>query len=348
MKLQKRWVWYGGGLVFYLLVIASIVQFEARADGNIKSFGDGLWYAIVTLSTVGYGDYYPVTTPGRLLGLSLIIGSISILGVLVAEITGYVNSYLQKQKLGMLGTKFTNHFVIIGWDEFARYVVDQLVQVGTPVAVICDKQDTLELLQSRYSKEQVFVLFADYGDYGKFEKAGLARASKVWINNGADAEKLIMAVNLRKHYQNIELAMALDAPDLKDTFKAAGVTYIISKNEITGRLMASYLFEPDVALYSEDLLHVSRNDSEYDIQQYRVTAVNPFAGEDYSMAFYELKKRYNAILMGLSRPAAAGGREILKNPEDKVVIEPGNYLLLMSDGKAKKALQEDFGVKEGV
>lgn len=348
MQLKKRVALYGGGLVFYLLIIFSIVHYEAGGEGNIKNFGDGLWYAIVTLSTVGYGDYFPVTLPGRLLGLTLIMGSISILGLVVAELTGYVNDYLKKQKLGMLGTKFTNHFVIIGWDDFASYVVDQLVAVGTPVAVICNKQETLELLHSKYQNNQVFVLFADYGDYAKFEKAGLQKASKVWINHGPDADKLIMAVNLRKHYRDIELAMALEAPDLKDTFRAAGVTYIISKNEITARLMASYLFEPDIALYSEDLMNVSRSDAEYDMQQYRVTKANPFAGKDYNEAFFEIKKRYNAILMGLSRLTEAGEREILKNPAEAVTIRPGNYLLLMSNGQAKKGLQSDFEVAEGV
>ena len=338
---------YTGGVVFYLLVIAGVVHFESEGGGNIKDLGDGLWYAIVTLSTVGYGDYYPVTLGGRILGLTLILGSISILGVLVAELTGYINSYLQKQKLGMLGTKFSNHFVIIGWDDFAGYVVDQLVEVGTQVAVICNSRETLELVQNKYSGKQVFVLFADYGDYEKFEKAGLGRAAKVWINHGPDADKLIMAVNLRKHYRDLELAMALDAPDLKETFKAAGVTYIISKNEITARLMASYLFEPDIALYSEDLLNVSRNDEEYDLQQYRVTEQNPFAGKDYNEAFFEMKKRYNAILVGLSKKDASGQRKLLKNPTESVTIEVGNYLLLMSNGKAKTAMQRDFKVAEG-
>jgi hypothetical protein len=66
------------------------VYFEANApNGNIKTASDGLWYTIVTISTVGYGDRYPTTQPGRLVGSVLILIGVGIFGTF----TGYLANF---------------------------------------------------------------------------------------------------------------------------------------------------------------------------------------------------------------------------------------------------------------
>ena len=60
----------------YVIVIVVLVQIEkGDANANIKSIYDGLWYSVVTLTTVGYGDYYPVTSIGKIIGLIVIFSS---------------------------------------------------------------------------------------------------------------------------------------------------------------------------------------------------------------------------------------------------------------------------------
>ena len=70
-----------------VLCVASIMvlQFESRSpDANIKTGGDALWWAVVTITTVGYGDYYPVTTLGRLTGVSVMFAGVGIIGALAS------------------------------------------------------------------------------------------------------------------------------------------------------------------------------------------------------------------------------------------------------------------------
>ncbi len=63
---------------------------ERGVDGsNIKNFGDGLWWAMTTVTTVGYGDRYPTTTEGRFIAIALMIMGISLMGVITASVAAW-------------------------------------------------------------------------------------------------------------------------------------------------------------------------------------------------------------------------------------------------------------------
>jgi voltage-gated potassium channel len=70
-----------------VLSIASLVilQFESRSeDANIRTGGDAIWWGLVTITTVGYGDFYPVTTLGRLTGVFVMFAGTGIIGALAS------------------------------------------------------------------------------------------------------------------------------------------------------------------------------------------------------------------------------------------------------------------------
>jgi voltage-gated potassium channel len=76
-----------GGLV---IVAAALVSFfERGAGGSIKDFPTALWWAVTTITTVGYGDTYPVTAEGRGVGVLLMLLGITVFGVLTANIAAF-------------------------------------------------------------------------------------------------------------------------------------------------------------------------------------------------------------------------------------------------------------------
>lgn len=85
---------YTGLTVLFVITLGSllVLQFESKNPGaNILTGQEAIWWAIVTVATVGYGDYYPITFNGRLVGIVLIIVGVGMFGVL--------SSYLAKNFL---------------------------------------------------------------------------------------------------------------------------------------------------------------------------------------------------------------------------------------------------------
>ena len=81
-----RFVAAAGALVVFLGAVG-VLDAERTAKGaNIASFGDALWWACTTVTTVGYGDRFPVTVLGRVIGVALMVVGIGLLGVLTAGI----------------------------------------------------------------------------------------------------------------------------------------------------------------------------------------------------------------------------------------------------------------------
>lgn len=96
--LRRRVLVIAGTFVVMFIYTISLAEYQVERDApgaSITSFGDALWWACVTMATVGYGDYYPVTVTGRLLAVVLMIGGIAIVGTASATIVSYLNERTQ-------------------------------------------------------------------------------------------------------------------------------------------------------------------------------------------------------------------------------------------------------------
>ena len=102
MNKKKRFLFVAVNLIVYLVLLGVMVLIERKASGGtIKSLIDAVWYSIVTFSTVGYGDIYPVSLWGKIIGLVFIFVSVGFLGVIIG---GMTNSFRKRFEKGDLGS----------------------------------------------------------------------------------------------------------------------------------------------------------------------------------------------------------------------------------------------------
>ncbi len=87
--------------VTLLVTVGALAVLDAERDAkgaNITSFGDALWWAVTTITTVGYGDTYPVTFEGRIIATTTMLLGIALIGVVTAGIATTAVSHLQRNR----------------------------------------------------------------------------------------------------------------------------------------------------------------------------------------------------------------------------------------------------------
>lgn len=91
--LRSRIAIYGLAATLILIWVAALAELDAErgaAGSNIETFGDSVWWAFVTVTTVGYGDFYPVTGIGRTVAVLLMIGGVAVVGIVTATLASWV------------------------------------------------------------------------------------------------------------------------------------------------------------------------------------------------------------------------------------------------------------------
>lgn len=139
-------------LLCFMLVYGTLgfVYFESPQNPDL-TWQDGLWYSVVTMTTVGYGDFFPKTNPGRLLvGAPLMFIGIGLLGYALSVIATALVTAKSKEMKGMGCFNLEGHLVIINFPGLAK--VERLIMelrhdptVGRDAKVVLIDEDLLEI-----------------------------------------------------------------------------------------------------------------------------------------------------------------------------------------------------------
>ncbi len=332
-----------GILVGFFVIAAGLIQYfeSAHSESSIRTYSQALWYSLVTISTVGYGDYYPVSSGGQFIGSLVIVFSLGFAGFIIGKIQSSVSENIRRKYLGMKGCAFTGHYIVFGWNNNSRIVVHELLKADKRIAVLASTESQLTEIDNVFHKKREFV-FKTFGPFESeeiYERLNMDTAASIILVCDDDTSTLITALNLRKRYPKAQIIAHIANPALKETIATAGVTYVVSSNEIVGRMIASAAFEPDVSRVLEDLLSGTEGEDEYDIQQYKLTPASKLLGKTVLEAEAELHECHAGRLLAVVGIQPDGTRQIDKNPRtDKILVE-GEYLVLIVNGKEAKELK---------
>lgn len=355
-------VWKLFAIFMFVFIVSSLLFYafeylpeEERDEGGYsgpEGLADSFWYGIVTLSTVGYGDKFPVTEEGKIAALFLIIFTFTFLGAMIGTISDALTEARRREELGMDGTKIKNHIVICGWTGIGHVILKELMATKQKVVVITEKKELIPVIRELGNKRELFTVFGDSKDKEVLSRANIAKAKTVVISLAEDTKSLIVSVAVKEMNPSARIIVSILSDELKNTFYSTGITYVTSPTEMTGRLLASAAFEPEVALFVEDITSAT---SGHDLQQYTISKES-FANGMTVKAFHEkMLSSRGPLLVALGKYRRARGKSsespsnwnLMSNPPLDTPIKEKDIIVVLGDDGQNEGLSSSLKSAQG-
>ncbi len=307
LRLAKRFLLVFLFIVFLLFLSAFLAwffEFRGKESSTIRSFWDGIWWAVVTIATVGYGDKFPVTYPGRVVGIILITVGFTTLSVF----TGLIASLFVEDKLkgakGLKQVRTHNHVVICGWnntgDYFLRALIEKQLQ-DTDVCILANEPpEFFERLEAKYPSLPLSFVRGEATQEESLHRAAVEHASQVIIladqslsRSAADDRSIIVANAVHYLSKKEKITVQLINTENRNMLQRIGISNIIIWDDIGGYILANNVFEQDsLSLYC-NLAKAPDNR----IMTYKVS--DGYIGKSFGEYFDHQYKEHGKLIIGL-------------------------------------------------
>ena len=205
---------HGWRLPLVVIVVVFLTSWLAMAlvepaDSEIAAPGNYWWYFVVTAATVGYGDFFPVSTAGHVVGVYVIVGGIVTLTLLFTRLADYLQSVRGKRRRGVVALELTGHVVVLGYvpGRTERMLAELAAEGSTRIALCAWDDDVAE--NPVPEEEAVSFVRGDLAHADVMTRAGVAGARTVVVDGRDDNETLAIAVAVDHANPGVHMVAAL-------------------------------------------------------------------------------------------------------------------------------------------
>ncbi len=290
------------------------------------SFASGIWWSIVTLTTVGYGDISPSTPEGRVLAVLIMFFGIGLLGILSASLASMLISVRIKENKGMATSNVNNHIIICEWNHRAKAVLKELRSdpqtESMPIVLLAD-------IEEKPVDDPLLVFVSGVVNEESLTKANLDQASTIIIlgddgveTTARDAKVVLTTLTVEsmnpRVYSVVELVDKANAQHCQ----RANADEIIVGSELNSHLISCAATDHGISRIITELLS-----SRYGNELYSMPVPEQLIGSNFLDVFITMKTENNTTVFGVQK---GRGGEFTSNPDADYTLCQGDYLLVIS------------------
>ncbi len=307
-----------------ILVVASSAAITFLEPG--MSFLNAVWWSIVTLTTVGYGDISPATPGGRLVAVLIMFFGIGVLGILSATLASILISRKLREHKGMNSFDFEDHIIICEWNHRTRAILRELRadprHEETPVVLIAD-------IDEKPVEDENLFFIRGGADEETLRRANITKARTAIVLGddrletiARDARVVLATLTIEsispETYTVVEL---VDQSNVQHC-KRARADEIIVGSEFSSHLIASSAINHGISRIVSELLSLRQGN---DLRSIRVP--QDMAGSKFIEVFTRMKQESQAIVLGVQKGRTG---EPIANPPVDYVVEEDDRLIIVA------------------
>ncbi len=313
-----------------MLRLAIIMLFATVVAGSLAyhyvegwSLFDSFYMVVITLSTVGYREVFPLTATGKLVTIGVIGFGLALLTLLGASVTrlileGELQAVVGKRRMKRDITSLSSHYIVCGYGRVGRVVCRELAKAKAPFVVV----DSSETMAQRAEGDDFLVCPGDATEEGTLVSAGLHRCKGVILTLPSEADNVYVTL-LAKDLCPQVFVLARAISDQGDRrLKAAGADRVVSPNIIGGYRMAHSVLHPSVTEFI-DIVSGGVEVAELEMQELVVLDRSPLIGKTIGES--DIRQRFGLLVVGKHESDGS----VAFNPAPTETIEAGSTLIVL-------------------
>ena len=311
------------GVILIMVLISATLVSWLEPD---LTFFSAIWWSIVTLTTVGYGDISPATAGGRVIAVLIMFFGIGVLGMLSANLAAILISKRMRENSGMCKTSLSNHIILCEWNHRAKAILAELradpKTNDMPIVLIAD------INEKPLADEQLFFVKGQVNEES-LEKANLTKARTVVVLGDSaleatsrDAKVVLTTLTIESMAPHVHSVVELVDKANEQHCRRANADEIIVGSELSSHLVATAALDHGISRLVSELLSAS-----YGNEFYSTPVPSSLVGQSYLEAMLTLKKEKQATLVGVQK---GRGGEVMANPDIDYQLNHEDYLILIA------------------
>jgi voltage-gated potassium channel len=308
-------------LVFLLLVTLAFGTFSYYYIEHIPLF-DALYMTIITISTVGFSEIYPLSKAGRVVTILVIssgltIGATSIGSLIRIIVEGELGKSLGRHKLNKKIASLHDHYIICGYGRIGSLIAHELHAHAIPFVILENSPELHEQLED----DGYNYLFLDATNEEALLAAGIMRAKGIVTAVKSDADNVFITLTARSLHPTVFILARASEPKVEIKLSRAGATKVLTPYLIGGKRMAEALIRPTVV----DFIDIAMMNSHLGLvmEETRIRQNSPLAGKNLIES--NLRRDFGAIIVAIKKQSG----EMIFNPLPQEKLESGDVLVLL-------------------
>jgi voltage-gated potassium channel len=307
-------------LLFFIVTTAGIALYvlEERINPEVNSLFDAIYWSLVTISTVGYGDIAPVTDAGRTISMLTIISGIAMISFATSVIVSAFSERLSEIKESRIIeqiNKSRSFLIICGYGQMAKMFFRQKKD-HIDDYVILDK-NLKKVEEAR--KDGYNVVQEDASRYETLSKFNVEHSHiTILCLSGSDVENIYITLNAKSISRKIKVIARVNDTNIVSKFKYAGADHLLMPNEVVNTMIRTAITQPTMYKAIHAIL---TGKSLARIDEIHVHEADALVGKSISDLDFKVNK---LLFIGLQRNG-----EFLFNPPSTEIIQNHDIMLLM-------------------
>jgi len=296
---------------------------------------DAIYMVVITLSGVGYDEI--VNTANNhalrvfnifvvLTGAGIAVYVFSVLTAFLVE--GELRHLFRRSRMKKQISELKNHYIVCGFGETGRHVVDELEKTHTPFVVVDSSHEAVTRGQEMHPDlyKDMLHMAGDATDENVLVQAGLDRALGLITVLPSDKDNLVITVVVRQRNHSIRIVSRCTHLSYAERMIKAGANSTVSPNHIGGLRMASEMLRPHVVSFLDLMLH----EKSRTLRVEEIPLSESSVWTNSRISDVNLAVRYNLLPLAIKRDGTAGP-ELTFNPPADTTLSAGDVIIVMGD-----------------